>query len=50
MNIKTSLMEAYVNFVDTIKKQKTYFETIMFLIASIISSLLFYLLFKSLSE
>ena len=31
MNIKTNLLEDYVNFVDNTKKQNEYFKIIMFL-------------------
>ena len=46
MNIKTNTLEEYVNFVDTTKKQNTYFKKIILLIAVIMSSFLFYLLPK----
>ena len=36
MNIKTNLLEEYVNFVDTTKKQNKYFKIIMFLIVIIV--------------
>ena len=36
MNIKTNLLEEYVNFVDNTKKQNKYFKIIMFLIVIII--------------
>ena len=35
MNIKTNLLEEYVNFVDTTKKQNKYFKIVMFLIVRI---------------
>ena len=35
MNIKTNLLEEYVNFVDNTKKQNKYFKTKIFLIAMI---------------
>ena len=44
MNIKTNLLEDYLNFVDTTKKQNTYFEIILFLLAIIVSFFLFYLI------
>ena len=50
MNIKTNILENYVNFVDTTKKQKKYFKVFIFFIAIIISSFLFYLSFKFLNE
>ena len=40
MNIKTNLLEEYVNFVDNTKKQK-YFKIIMFLIVIIMFFFLF---------
>ena len=50
MNIKTSSLEEYVNFVDTTKKQNKYFKIFIFLIAIIISLFLFFLLFKYLND
>ena len=41
MNIKTNLLEEYVNFVDTTKKQNKYFKIIMFLIVIIVFLFLF---------
>ena len=41
MNIKTNLLEEYVNFVDSTKKQNKYFKFINFLIAII--TVFFYL-------
>ena len=38
MNIKTNLLEEYVNSVDTTKKQKTYFKIFVFFNAFMISS------------
>ena len=49
MNIKTSLLEEYVNFVDTTKKQNENFKIIIFLIA-FVALFLFFLLFKYLNE
>ena len=46
MNNKTNLLEDYVNFVDTTKKQK-YFKIIIILFVVIISLFLFFLLFKN---
>ena len=43
MNIKTNLLEEYVNFVDTTKKQNKYFKIIMFLI--VITVFLFFFVF-----
>ena len=48
MNIKTNLLEDYVNFVDITRKQKTYFEIIRFLFAIITS--LFCSFFSYLNE
>ena len=45
MNIKTNLIEEYVNFVFT-KKQNNCFKIIEFLIAIIISLFLVFLLFE----
>ena len=36
MNIKTNLLEEYVNFVDNTKKQNKYFKLLLFLIAIIV--------------
>ena len=44
MNIKTNLLEEYVNSVDTTKKQNKYFKVII--IALIMFLFLFFLLFK----
>ena len=46
MNIKTSLLEDYVNFVDNTKKQKKYFKISINLIAIIMFLFLFFLLFQ----
>ena len=43
MNIKTNLLEEYVNFVDKTKKQNKYFEIFLFLIAIIMFLFLFFL-------
>ena len=45
MNIKTKLLEEYVNFVDTTKQQNKYFKIVLFLIA-IIMFLFFFCFFK----
>ena len=45
MNIKTSLLEEYVNFVGKTKKQNRYFKIIKFSIAIIMFLFLFFLLF-----
>ena len=44
MNIKTILLEDYVNFVDNTKKQNKYFKIILFLIIIIIFLFLFFVL------
>ena len=44
MNIKTNLLEEYVNFVDNTKKQNRYFK-IIFLIVVILCLFLFFVLF-----
>ena len=41
MNIKTNLLEEYVNFVDTTEKQNKYFKIIILLITIIIALFLF---------
>ena len=50
MNIKTNLLEDYVNFVDTTTRQITYLKIINFLSAMTTSLYLFYLLYKYLNE
>ena len=49
MNIKTNLLEEYVNFVDNTKKQNRYFKIII-LIAVILCLFLFFVLFIYLNE
>ena len=49
MNIKTNLLEEYVNFVESTKKQSKYFKMI-FLFAIILTSFSFFVLFKYLNE
>ena len=46
MNIKTNLLEEYVNFVDNTKKQNKYFKLFLFLIAIIVFLFLCFALFK----
>ena len=46
MNIKTILIEEYVNFVDNTKKQNKYFKLILILFAAILCLFLFFVLFK----
>ena len=47
MNIKTSLLEEYVNFVDNTKKQNNYFKIFVIIV---IIMLLFFVLFKYLTK
>ena len=49
MNIKTNLLEEYVNFVDNTKKQNRYFKIII-LFAVILCLFLFFVLFNYLNE
>ena len=44
MNIKTNLLEDYVNFVDATKKQNKYFKITLFLIVLIVFLFLFFVL------
>ena len=46
MNIKTNLLEEYVNFVDTTKKQINYFKISIILIAIFMFLFLFFLPFQ----
>ena len=46
MNIKTNLLEEYVNFVDNTKKQNKYSKIFLFLIAIIVFLFLCFALFK----
>ena len=46
MNIKTNLLEEYINFVDNTKKQNKYFKLFLFLIAIIVFLFLCFALFK----
>ena len=46
MNIKTNLLEEYVNFVDNTKKQTKYFKVSIVLIAISIFLFLCFVLFK----
>ena len=50
MNIKTNLLEEYVNFGDNTKKQSKYFKIIIFLFVIILSLFLFFVLFKYLID
>ena len=44
MNIKTNLLEEYVNFVDNTKKQNKYFKIFIILIVIIMFVFLFFVL------
>ena len=46
MNIKTNLLEEYVNFVDNTKKKNKYFKVFLFLIVIIMFLLIFVLLYN----
>ena len=46
MNIKTNLLEEYVNFVDITKKQNKYFKIVMFLNVIIMFLFLFFVLYN----
>ena len=46
MNIKTILLEEYVNFVDITKKQNIYFKNFIILIVIFIFLFLIFVLFK----
>ena len=50
MNIKATLLEEYVNFVDNTKKQNKYFKIIITLIVVNLCLILFFVLFKYLNE
>ena len=50
MNIKTKLLEEYVNFVADTKKQNKYFKAFLFVIVIIMCLLLFFVLFKYINE
>ena len=50
MNIKTNLLEDYVNVVDVTKKQNKYFKIIITLYVVILCLILFFVLFKYLNE
>ena len=50
MNIKTNLLEDYVNFANVTKKQNTYFKIIVLLFALILFLFLIFLLLKNLNE
>ena len=46
MDIKTNLLEEYVNFVDNTKKQNKYFKIIMFLIVIIMFFVFIYTIIR----
>ena len=46
MNIKATLFEEYINYVDDTKKQNKYFKLYLSLFVIIIALFLFYLFFK----
>ena len=46
MNIKTNVLEKYVNFVDTTKKQNKNFKTILFLFVFILALFSFFVFFS----
>ena len=50
MNIKTNLLEEYVNFVDNTKKQNKYFKVILILFVVFLCLFLFFVLFNYLNE
>ena len=50
MNIKTNLLEGYVNFVDSTKKQNKYFKIIIILFVVILCLFLFFVSINYLNE
>ena len=50
MNIKTDLLEEYVNFVDSTMKQNKYFKKLIILFLVILCLFFFFVLFKNLNE
>ena len=50
INIKTKLLEDYVNFLDSTKKQNEYFKKIISLIVATLCLFLIFVLFKYLNE
>ena len=50
MNIKTNLLEEYVNFVDNTKKQNEYFKIIIILFVVVLCLFLVFNLFNCLNE
>ena len=50
MNIKTNLLDEYVNFVEKTKKQNKYFKVFIILFVVILCSILFFVLFNYSSQ
>ena len=50
MNIKTNLLEEYVNFVDITKKQNKYFKVFIILFVVVLCLIVFFVLFKYINE
>ena len=50
MDIKTNLLDEYVNFVDNTKKQQKYFEIRIIFFVVILCLFLVFVLFKHLTE
>ena len=50
MNIKTNLLEEYVNFVDITKKQNKYFKVFIILFLVVLCLIIFFVLFKYINE
>ena len=50
MDIKTNLLEEYVNFLDDTKKQNKYFRIFLILIVIIMVLFLFFVLFNYLTK
>ena len=50
MNIKTNLLEEYINFVDNTKKQNKYFKIILIFFMVVLCSILIFVLFNYLNE
>ena len=49
-NIKTNLLEEYINFVDNTEKQNKYFKIFIIFITIVLSLFLFFLLFKYITK
>ena len=50
MNIKTNLLEEYVNFVDITKKQNKYFKVFIISFLVVLCLIIFFVLFKYINE